>query len=68
MATLSEQEKQDLLAEVASEARRADFAFLDNCSRVLSPLEYLEFLTWASSLSRESASDRKLPVEKVMLL
>lgn len=68
MTTLSNQEKRELLADAASAARRADFTRMASQPAALFPLEHIEFLTWASGLSKEDANARGRPVEKVMLL
>jgi len=45
-----------------------DFARLRQTNKTLTPMEYLEFLTWASELATESASNRDLPIEARMLI
>ncbi len=68
MTKLRDQEMQDLLQDAASATRRSDFRHLTGSTSTLSPMEFLHFLNYASTFSRESASERKLPVEKVMLV
>ncbi len=68
MTHLSEAEKQEFLEDAASLNRREDFACMNSNSLVLAHAEYLEFLTFASTLFQGSEGDRKLPSEKKMLL
>jgi len=68
MARLSDQEKQDLLDMAGSVSMTEDFARLRQTNKTLTPMEYLEFLTWASELATESASNRDLPIEARMLI
>lgn len=68
MTKLSNQEKRELIEDAMSEGRQADFKQLSEQQRQLTPTEYLEFLTWASGLSKEDPGLRKRPIEKIMLL
>lgn len=68
MTKLSDQEKKELKEDALSISRRADFEYLSELSRQLTPSEHLEFLTWASSLSKEDPRSRKRPIERIMLL
>jgi hypothetical protein len=68
MARISELEKGELLEDAACDRRRKDFATISQDVESLSPMEYLEFLTWAGFFMRESPEDRHPIIEKVMLL
>lgn len=68
MITLSDQEKKEITQDAMSDTRRADFRQLYDQPLRLSPIEHIEFLTWASSLSKEDPRLRERPTEKLMLL
>jgi len=68
MAKLSKTERNELKEDAMSESRRADFKQLSEQKHRLTPIEHIEFLTWASSLSKEDPRSRKRPVERIMLL
>ncbi len=68
MTKLSEQEKRELKEDAMSKSRCTDFRVLANQASQLPPADYLEFLTWAASLSKEDPRLRKRPTEKTMLL
>lgn len=61
MARLSRKEKEELLADAASEARRRDFEALraSAVQRALTPAELLDFLEWAQCFSTERLEDRR---------
>ena len=65
---LSDSEKQELLEDAASAVRRSDFRQLEAMRRSLTPLEYIEFLTWSSGLFQGTTGQRRPLVEKLMLL
>ena len=66
MTKLSEQEKQELLDDAASPARRIDFRTLDTNAN-LAPDEYIAFLDWAYPYMPEKHEDRA-PITGVFLL
>ncbi|MBL6690235.1 MAG: hypothetical protein ISP91_07575 [Pseudomonadales bacterium] len=68
MTRLSDQEKNEFREDALSESRRADFKRLSEQTPRLTPTEHIEFLTWASGLSKEDPRSRKRPVERIMLL
>ena len=60
MTKLNERERQDLLADAASESRRADFDKLKADGKTLTATQYLDFLNWAGGLMTEKHGDRPL--------
>lgn len=68
MITLTDEEKNELLQDALSNARRADFNQLSDQPLQLSAAAHIEFLTWASGLSKEDPRSREHPVEEIMLL
>ena len=59
MAQLTEEDKADLLEEASSEKRRDEFAVLNMRSKVLSPLDWVDFLTQVSKLSAPDGTKEK---------
>ena len=60
MTKLNERERQELLADAASETRRAEFNELRHDRKTLTAAEYLDFLNWAGGLMTEKPGDRPL--------
>lgn len=67
MTKLTEQEKHELLTDSASISRRRDFEKLQVNTRVLTPEQHLDFLSWAGAFMKEKHLDRP-PIEGVFLL
>ena len=68
MTTLSELEKQELLAYAESAARRLDFQKLSLNKTKLNPSEFIDFLDWASKYATERHEDRNFMVGATFLL
>lgn len=60
MASLSEDEKRELLVDARSVERRQEFAALRERARSsrLTPDEFLEFLNWSQHFIREEPKER----------
>ena len=54
MATLSEQDRMELLADAVSVERRQEFKKMNKRAAILTPVEWLDFLNQAAELSRNT--------------